>query len=725
METLQSTIFIEFDVNTKKITFLRGDGIIDYDSNVTSVYVRVKYKNLSGNTVYLTPSELEDYKFSLFTMKPATNNVNVIIGEVTDELKENVYGGVIKFEIPRACTNRLGIVKCEIHINQGNKIIASSTFVLDVKQSLVTAFDDSLLDDEDFPVLKQLILEIQKASNINDSAASSVTTYSSNKIENIKNDISSQIKENEKTTNNKLNLKRDKSTKITNLDLDISSDENKIKLINLSDEVKQAIAGDAPIYASVEDRSIGTTKYANDSITYDKIKFPEGYILDKDIIEVNLQTKKLKVLKVFNIALDNTFISVDDVKTLDITSVLSSSSFKICYIDKSDYSVQINDFNLIPTSNIVILFVLFDDTLQCKSSDSIRFIDSSGDVISQEPLRTNQGLVCSTNDYINIDFINNKIDATDTCVIYNGQFRYPDNASNIPILNTESGIQTLFYDSKNNIYLLRHASIDYNSIINNRNLVLILSFNYTTQKVFSPFKVKINGMLDYESIINDKIISRFSGKKVAFLGDSISNKDNDYASKNWNEIISEKLSLTVTNWEGRDGSTISATSFGSEPMCNRYVDLDDDADLVFVWGGTNDFGFSGVSKGTMFTEDGITPNKDTTTWYGAINTLLEGLLIKYSHKDTTIILMTPMPRSENPSLTGVEKDTGMTLRQMSDVMIECAKYYSIPILDLNSKSRLPFYIQAIRSTFSVDGLHPNDKGHQVLAQTILGFLNTI
>ena len=152
METLQSTIFIEFDVNTKKITFLRGDNIVDYDSNVTSVYVRVKYKNLSGNTVYLTPSELEDYKFSLFTMKPATNNVNLIRGEITDELKENVYGGVVKFEIPRTCTNRLGIVKCEIHINQENKMIASSIFMLDVKQSLVTEFNDALLEDEDLTI---------------------------------------------------------------------------------------------------------------------------------------------------------------------------------------------------------------------------------------------------------------------------------------------------------------------------------------------------------------------------------------------------------------------------------------------------------------------------------------------------------------------------------------------------------------------------------------------
>ena len=78
METLQSTIFIEFDVNTKKITFLRGDNVIDYDSNTTSIYARVKYKNLSGNTIYLTPSELEEYKFSLFTMKPATATIWIL-----------------------------------------------------------------------------------------------------------------------------------------------------------------------------------------------------------------------------------------------------------------------------------------------------------------------------------------------------------------------------------------------------------------------------------------------------------------------------------------------------------------------------------------------------------------------------------------------------------------------------------------------------------------------
>ena len=262
METLQSTIFIEFDVNTKKITFLRGDNVIDYDSNVTSVYVRVKYKNLSGNTVYLTPSELEDYEFSLYTMKPATNNVNVITGKVTDELKQNVYGGVVKFEIPRACTNRLGIVKCEIHINQANKMIASSIFVLDVKQSLVTAFNDELLGDEDFPVLRQLILEIQKVNNINDNYRSKITTYSSDKIETIKEDLNSQI-------NDKVN--RGEGGVITNA--------------MLSQEVKESMTGGSVAVVGVNSIlsenivNKQVTPYKTDFVGYDDIMSQDGIVV--------------------------------------------------------------------------------------------------------------------------------------------------------------------------------------------------------------------------------------------------------------------------------------------------------------------------------------------------------------------------------------------------------------------------------------------------------------
>lgn len=195
MSALQGVIFVTFDINTKEIEFIRNDNITDYDTNVTNIYVQSKYKNSSGETIYLSADEITNYNFSLYTIKPLTNTVKEITGVITDELTEQVFGGVIKFVIPKTCTNRVGIVKCELHINKEKEMIASTRFIFNVKQSLVTEIDESLLKDSDFPVLQQLILEIQKASNIDDNNRSKIASYSSDKVETIKEDLSSQIKD--------------------------------------------------------------------------------------------------------------------------------------------------------------------------------------------------------------------------------------------------------------------------------------------------------------------------------------------------------------------------------------------------------------------------------------------------------------------------------------------------------------------------------------------------
>jgi hypothetical protein len=70
---------------------------------------------------------------------------------------------------------------------------------------------------------------------------------------------------------NQLSTKRDKATKITNADLDISSDANKIKLVNLSDEVLQAMAGTTPVNVTPGPNSVTQEKIAPGAVTLDKI----------------------------------------------------------------------------------------------------------------------------------------------------------------------------------------------------------------------------------------------------------------------------------------------------------------------------------------------------------------------------------------------------------------------------------------------------------------------
>ncbi|HIW31465.1 MAG TPA: DUF4795 domain-containing protein, partial [Candidatus Paenibacillus intestinavium] len=83
-------------------------------------------------------------------------------------------------------------------------------------------------------------------------------------------------KANESDVNEKFNLKRDKNVKINNSDLDISSDANKVKLINLSDEVHAAMAGTAPVNPVIPNVSITREKSAPLSYTRNMTGFYEN-----------------------------------------------------------------------------------------------------------------------------------------------------------------------------------------------------------------------------------------------------------------------------------------------------------------------------------------------------------------------------------------------------------------------------------------------------------------
>src|SRR5690554_4283356 len=60
--------------------------------------------------------------------------------------------------------------------------------------------------------------------------------------------------------------KRDKSVKITKIDMDISANANKLGLENLQDEVIQAISGNAPVNNVIGDNAVVSEKIAEDAI---------------------------------------------------------------------------------------------------------------------------------------------------------------------------------------------------------------------------------------------------------------------------------------------------------------------------------------------------------------------------------------------------------------------------------------------------------------------------
>jgi len=104
----------------------------------------------------------------------------------------------------------------------------------------------------------------------------------------------------EKVTNNFNVLdstKMNASDKIKSSQLDTSSNAHKIQQVNLSEEVKEMMAGNTPINAEVADGGVTTEKYADNSIILEKMKFFYGIglvgNLNREYMNFDMVNKKV------------------------------------------------------------------------------------------------------------------------------------------------------------------------------------------------------------------------------------------------------------------------------------------------------------------------------------------------------------------------------------------------------------------------------------------------
>lgn len=134
------------------------------------------------------------------------------------------------------------------------------------------------------------------------------------------------------------------------------------------------------------------------------------------------------------------------------------------------------------------------------------------------------------------------------------------------------------------------------------------------------------------------------------------------------------------------------------PFVKRYVHMADDADVVLVLGGVNDYDFGNAPFGTM--ED-----RTIRTFCGACHVLFQGLIEKYPA--ARIVIMTPLQREggNRPS-----ENSGLPLIAYADTIAEIAGQYSLPVIDLYRKAGICPDIPCQKEMFYPDGLHPNDAG---------------
>ena len=210
------------------------------------------------------------------------------------------------------------------------------------------------------------------------------------------------------------------------------------------------------------------------------------------------------------------------------------------------------------------------------------------------------------------------------------------------------------------------------------------------------------------------------GKKVNFLGDSItegvgaSSVETCYPS-----VFGKIAELAEVRNYGISATRIARQIPPEVPpsradldFCMRYSEMDSDADVVVVFGGTNDFGHGNAKFG-------VDSDRTPETFCGAVHYLMRGLIEKYPDKE--IVFMTPLHREGECIIDSNDK----ILKDYVDQIKKTAAYYSIPVLDLFETGGIYPDIPAQKEALCPDGLHPNDAGHHKIAQRLKRFIESL
>lgn len=215
-----------------------------------------------------------------------------------------------------------------------------------------------------------------------------------------------------------------------------------------------------------------------------------------------------------------------------------------------------------------------------------------------------------------------------------------------------------------------------------------------------------------------------TGKKAVFLGDSITEGAGTSAKENiYLNVLAKTASLREAKNYGISGTRIA---YQKEPYleyvhldaldyCKRFGEMDDDADIVVVFGGTNDYGHGDAPMGEM-------GDRTPDTFYGACHYLFCGLMEKYP--TATIVVMTPLHRSDESAAASLPSKNA-PLSAIVNAIREVAEFYSLPLVDLYATAGIQPQVEASRIALCPDGLHPNDEGHKIIASRLLGVLRAL
>lgn len=210
--------------------------------------------------------------------------------------------------------------------------------------------------------------------------------------------------------------------------------------------------------------------------------------------------------------------------------------------------------------------------------------------------------------------------------------------------------------------------------------------------------------------INSKLAK---GIKWYILGDSRS-VDTAYTAKFYHDYLCEKHKFIRKKNLAVSGARIRSADTAYHSLLEQYPSVGDDADLITVYAGINDYGQDNP------TEIGTEGSTDLTTFYGAFESLITNLIT--NHPTAKIVVITPIPQFNfeinNTIIWGDRNDTnslGKSLDDYCNVIKKICRKYGVFVKDACYESGITPRIASQRSEYFKDGLHHNEKGQLVLA----------
>lgn len=196
-----------------------------------------------------------------------------------------------------------------------------------------------------------------------------------------------------------------------------------------------------------------------------------------------------------------------------------------------------------------------------------------------------------------------------------------------------------------------------------------------------------------------------SNLTIHFLGDSITqyhaatSEDTAFVG-----LFRKKYPNAIIYNYGIGGSCISdCCIWDVEDMRIRAKRMEPDADLIVVFGGTNDF--------NCMAPLGAPEDRTPDTFRGACNLLLDDLLSRYPN--AKIVICTPLHRFDE---TLPERDGHVRVAPLSEyvrIVRETARDYGCDLIDLYKLEEFRTE-SGVKSPLTRDGLHPMDEGHAII-----------